>query len=195
MADLLIRRAAAFSRDGTLRRTLIREWDNQKPKVCFIGHNPSTADHEIDDPTVRRWMHFAREWGYGGFVAVNLYPIRATDPGAARRWADWESNGPDWYARDDLDRNVVTISCEAKAAGLVVACWGAIAQDDAWIDHILEAITSGEEPWPSVHVFGLTAGGAPIHPMARGKHRVPNDARPVLWVAGTPTRAESSSSR
>jgi hypothetical protein len=38
-----------------------------------------------------------------------------------------------------------------------------------------------EGPWPSIHVFGLTKSGAPIHLMARGKHRVPDDRMPVVW--------------
>ena len=179
-----IRRGATFAGSDTLRLTLTREWDD-RPKVCFVGHNPSTADHLIDDPTVRRWMHFARAWGRGGFVAVNLYPIRTPYPDGARRWADYERDGPDWWVRDRLHDNVDIIAREAKACGLVVACWGAIAQDEIWIDHVLEHITTGEEPWPSVHVFGLTKAGAPIHPMARGKSRVPDDARPVLWKRGS----------
>jgi hypothetical protein len=185
-----IRRGATFSGNGTLRLTLTREWDH-RPKVCFIGHNPSTADHLVDDPTVRRWMHFARAWGYGGFVAVNLYPIRTPDPTEARTWANWEAR-QDWGARDDLHRNVDLVAQEAKASGLVVACWGAIAQDDGWIEHVLEKITSGAEPWPSVYAFGLTKACAPIHPMARGKSRVPDDAMPIMWRKGTDSNGPSA---
>lgn len=177
---ILIERDATFSRNHQLRLTLTRKWGTGE-KVCFIGHNPSTADHRVDDPTVRRWTHFARAWGYGGFVAVNLYPIRASDVREAWRWADWESNGPDWYARDDMHHNLKVVAREAKEAGLVVACWGAIARDSDWVETVLEEITSGDAPRPDVHVFGLTNGGAPIHPMARGKNRVPANTRPVLW--------------
>jgi hypothetical protein len=184
MTDLLIRRGAVFARDRTLRLTLTRRWADGT-LCCFIGHNPSTADHEIDDPTVRRWMHFARAWGYGGFIAVNLYPIRATDPAQARRWADWENNGPDWCARDDIQHNMEIVATAAKEAALVVACWGAIATDENYIEALIEEIVCGNEPWPDVHVFGLTSGGAPIHPMARGKHRVPDDIKPALWREGT----------
>ena len=179
-ADLLIKRGATFSPERTLRFTLTREWDD-RPMVCFIGHNPSTADHLVDDPTVRRWMHFARAWGRGGLVAVNLYPIRTSDPWQARMWADYERNGSDWWVRDMLTLNVEVIAKEAKACGLVVACWGAIARDGNWNDHVVEQIVSGDEPWPSVYVFRLTAAGAPVHPMARGKHRVPDDAQPIIW--------------
>jgi hypothetical protein len=184
MTDLLIRRHATFARSHTLRLTLTRAWEDDLRRVCFIGHNPSTADHEIDDPTVRRWMHFASAWGYGGFVAVNLYPIRASNPVIAQKWADSEKNGPDWFARDDLMHNLEIVSREAKGSALVVACWSAIANDENWIDRVTEEIVQGIEPWPDIHVFGLTKSGAPIHPMARGKHRVSDDTMPILWRRG-----------
>ncbi|TIW40168.1 MAG: DUF1643 domain-containing protein, partial [Mesorhizobium sp.] len=72
---------------------------------------------------------------------------------------------------------------ESKAADIVVACWGAIAWDDVWIDHVVEAIQSGEAPWPDLYCFGITASGAPKHPMARGLHRIARDQKPILWRA------------
>lgn len=184
MADLLgfdMHRDATFSRGDQNRLTLTRRWDANLPVVCFIGLNPSTADHQTDDPTVRRWMHFAKAWGYGGFVAVNLFPFRSSSPAVCRQWADWVNNGPDWYARDDIVANIDVVAREAKAAALVVACWGAGAWDDGIIDMVVESVMSGEEPWPDMHCFGLTASGAPIHPMARGKHRIPDTAQPIIW--------------
>ena len=171
-----------LSRCCTMRWTLTRRW-GEGPSVCFIGHNPSTADHRIDDPTSRRWQHFARAWGFGGFVAVNIYPYRSATPAEAREWADWEATSA-WDVRDALWKNEDFVQREAKAAGLVVACWGAILRDEAYADHLLEQITSEEEPWPDVHVFGLTRGGAPVHPLARGRNRIPDDARPILWKRG-----------
>lgn len=165
---------ATFARNGSLRLTLTRRWA-LGTHVLFIGHNPSTADHQLDDPTVRRWTHFARAWGHSGFVAVNLYPIRTPDPAECRRWADWEDAGPDWYARDDLQHNVSVVEKEAAEAALVVACWGAIARDTDWIDHVLDAVGK------PVHCLGLTMSGAPIHPMARGRNRVPDDAMPIPY--------------
>ena len=181
-----IARSANLSRCGLFRWTLTRTWSCEGGHVCFIGLNPSTADHASDDPTVRRWTRFAKAWGYGGFTAVNLYPLRTSSPEECRAWARWEENGPDWYARDRiLLENLPLLVREAKAAALVVACWGAGAWDPVFVDHVLEEITTGEAPWPDVHCFGLSKDGHPMHPMARGRCRIPDHARPMLWKAGS----------
>jgi hypothetical protein len=41
--------------------------------------NPSTADGTDDDATIRKCMKFARAWGYGGILVVNLLAWRETD--------------------------------------------------------------------------------------------------------------------
>lgn len=178
--DMEIRRSATLSVDGRLRWTLTRSWGDG-PAVCFIGVNPSAADHTKDDPTVRRWTHFAAAWGYRRFVAVNLYPFRTPSVAECRRLADWERNGPDWYARDDIDQNLDIVVREAKAAALTVACWGGSAWDEMWVEHVVEHIETGEAPWPALHCFGRTESGAPKHPMARGLHRIPDDQQPLVW--------------
>ena len=71
---------AIFSEDRKYRYSLSRIWDESKLVVCFVGLNPSTADENIDDPTIRRCMGYAKNWGYGGFVMVNLFAFRATEP-------------------------------------------------------------------------------------------------------------------
>lgn len=183
-----ITRSARLSRCGACRFTLTRMWAGDGGRVCFIGLNPSAADHRRDDPTVGRWIHFARSWGCAGRTAVNLYPLRSASPAARRTWAQRQAGGPDRSARDRIQRdNLPILVREAKAAALVVACWGAGAWDPAFVDRVLGAIGAGEAPWPDVHCFGLTAGGAPIHPMARGRSRIPDHAKPMLWKVGTPS--------
>lgn len=48
--------------------------------MVFVMLNPSTADAELDDPTIRRCIRFAMREGAGGIVVVNLYAFRATKP-------------------------------------------------------------------------------------------------------------------
>jgi len=174
---------ATYGCNDTLRWTLTREWADGGKSACFLGHNPSTAGHELEDPTTLIWNYFARLWGCNRYTAVNLYPYRSPDPAAARHWADWASTN-DWTVRDLLMQNESIVVREARKADIFVACYGAIAMDNAWNEHLLEAIQEGEWPYPDIYIFGLTANGSPKHPMARGKHRVQRDQQPILWRSG-----------
>jgi hypothetical protein len=77
--------------------------------------NPSTADAEKFDPTVRRCFGFARDWGFGGLEVVNLFALRSTYPEQLKKVSD--PVGPE---------NDAVIRRAVKAADLVVASWGYI---------------------------------------------------------------------
>ncbi len=51
--------SAVISPDGFYRYSLTRVWDNLRPLVVFNLLNPSTADAERNDPTVRKTIGFA----------------------------------------------------------------------------------------------------------------------------------------
>src|SRR5215831_11056020 len=80
MTDLFLERDARISDCGRYRYLLRRTWDHSKPRALFVMLNPSTADAEIDDATIRSCIRLSRERGYGSFEVVNLYAWRATDP-------------------------------------------------------------------------------------------------------------------
>lgn len=63
---------AILNETRTHRFLLWRYWDD-RPRMLFIGLNPSTASELQDDPTIRRLIGFARDWGYGGLYACNLF--------------------------------------------------------------------------------------------------------------------------
>lgn len=75
-----VKKGAVISECGRYRYQLWRIWDEEKPKVLFIMHNPSTADANDDDPTIRRCIAFAKSWGYGGIYVGNISAYRATNP-------------------------------------------------------------------------------------------------------------------
>ena len=74
-----IDKGATLSKCKTYRYSLWRRWDN-KPMVLFIMLNPSTADSNEDDPTIKRCVNYAKAWGYGGIMVGNLFAYRSTDP-------------------------------------------------------------------------------------------------------------------
>lgn len=81
-------KTAIISEDEKYRYQLSRCWDETKPRILFIMLNPSTADANIDDPTIRRVISFAKSWGYGGVYVGNLFAFRSTDPKGLKQIAD-----------------------------------------------------------------------------------------------------------
>jgi hypothetical protein len=158
MSDLFavdeVRREALI--EGEYRYWLTREWEPGKIKMAFIMLNPSTADAEVDDPTIRRCMGFARRDRWGGIVVMNLFAFRATSPADMKRKGAG-AVGPknDWWLKS---------LAEARAGGNgpVVCAWGAhgshLGQDKAVLAILRDA---GVTPLQ----LGLTASGAPRHPL------------------------------
>lgn len=164
------------------RITLSRSW-GPGPRALVIGCNPSTADHRKEDPTSRWWTDWFQTFGYGGYDAANLYPFCTSSPAECRRIVASIDTG-NWDARDKLHFvNLPHVVSLAKRAHKVFVCWGAIAWDTDWINHVVEQIQFGEEPFPDLWCWGTTAAGAPKHPMARGKHRIQKHQPAILWRA------------
>ena len=87
----------AFSPDRVYRYTLLHSWaDMLSPElktIAWIALNPSTADENQLDPTLRRIRGFSAAWGYNSFMMLNAFAFRATDPKEMERAAD--PNGPE----------------------------------------------------------------------------------------------------
>ena len=141
--------------------------------------NPSDAGAEKNDPTMLRVIKFSQSWGYDGCIVVNLYPYISSDPREMWKWSRWLDNGPDWYARDDMMQNLIEIGAAGRMSCLRVLAFGAqpALRDQAWIEQCLERF----EQDGSCACLGRTATGQPIHPLARGKHRVSDAAQPIVW--------------
>ncbi len=165
------------------RIELHRAW-GPGPTACMIGHNPSDAGADRDDPTSNWWIDWCRRFGFGRYVAVNMYPFVTSDPRECYRIVEEINGGVNWSARDALHFvNLPAVVAAAKDADQVFVCWGGIARDAEWIEHVIEAIQFGEPSYPDLWCWGKTASGAPKHPMARGHHRIPRDQAPILWRA------------
>lgn len=78
--NLFEENGAMFSDCGKHREYLWRIWDTEKPKIMFIGLNPSTANADTDDPTIRKITAICKYNEYGGFYMLNLFTFISTDP-------------------------------------------------------------------------------------------------------------------
>lgn len=172
MMELLdgVKADAVLSPDGVYRYALTRDWfPKERGHVLWIMLNPSVADAEQDDPTLRRCQHFARAWGYDGITVVNLFALRSPTPDVLKTHPD-----PVGDANDD----VIESYLDAQGIGLVMAAWGAHGQMRYRDQRV---ITMAHKAARGLHALGFTKAGAPKHPLARGRERVTDDAMPKCY--------------
>lgn len=151
------------------RYALGRTWDWSLPRLHVVMVNPSVADAENDDPTIQRLTGFARRWGYGGLGVINLFALISPDPKALDTHEDPVGSG-----NRAMVEHVLHVA--AKERRPVLAAWGNNGARQRADQHfIAKARAAGVE----MICLGLTQHGHPKHPLARGEHRVPDDAEPV----------------
>jgi hypothetical protein len=179
--------SARFSREGTLRNEIRRWWVKDPTRwAVWLMLNPSIAAEERNDPTARRVTHFSKAFGCDGWIGVNLYPFIASEPSAMWRWANWQAHGPAWDVRDSLLANLRDIEEAARAATIRLVAFGAapIYHDEPWLEQCLEAFgqpADADGADEQFYCLGVNSTGQPLHPLARGKMRVPDGQRPIIW--------------
>jgi hypothetical protein len=146
-----------FSDDGRYRYFLSRPFARKGRTICWIMLNPSTADAEKNDPTVRRCLGFSKElrWDgrriYSSMYVLNLFALRSTDPKALREVDD--PIGPD---------NDAWILRTASRSDLVVCAWGS---HGAHLRRGVNVIGMLRERQVKLHCLGTTKAGYPKHPL------------------------------
>lgn len=144
--------SAWISECGKYRYRLTRRF-GEGPDLVFLMLNPSTADAEQDDPTIRKCLGFARRLGYGGIVVVNLFALRATDPAALWKAPTGEREGP---------ANWAICQSTIRDADVVLA-WGAHARRVP--EKTLHISTYAEQNARRVIVLRRLSDGTPAHPL------------------------------
>lgn len=159
-----VQRDAYLSGCGKYRYELTRVWEPMRPggNVLWVMLNPSTADASIDDPTIRRCVGFSRAWGYGSLTVVNLFALRATNPGEL--YHHGEPVGPE---------NDEVIGLCAEAAELVIVAWGNHGFHRGRDTAVLRLLDYVGRP---VQCLGLTKFDRPRHPLY-----VPAKTKPVAF--------------
>lgn len=113
----------------------------------FVGLNPSTADENSDDPTLRRCINYAKAWGYGGVCMANLFAFRATKPSDMKAFkAPIGSENNKWLKK------------LAKDAVIIVAAWG---NHGSYLDRSKQV----KELIPNMYCLNVNKSGEPAHPL------------------------------
>ncbi|MBX2837480.1 MAG: DUF1643 domain-containing protein, partial [Gammaproteobacteria bacterium] len=140
---------AEFSACGQYRYLLTRRWERRcakKRTVCFIGLNPSTADAETNDPTVRKCIAIADQLGFKQLLLVNLFAYRATEPKDLKLSSEPLGELTDHYLLQAV-----------KLSGTVVACWGNHGQFLGRDQEVLNMLPG------KLHCLKRNATGTPAH--------------------------------
>jgi hypothetical protein len=159
---------ASISDCGTYRYTLTRELGGERTLVAF-GLNPSKATAEIDDPTIRKDIGFAKIWGCERVLKINAYGYRATDPGDMKRArkAGVDTIGPD---NDDVIRRALGMALLTN--GVLLVAWGNHIELKRQQEIATAIRFSGVTPM----CLGTNKNGTPVHELYQ-----PYDRQLVAW--------------
>jgi len=113
--------------------------------------NPSTADANVDDPTIRRCIGFAKREGCGGLVVVNLYAYRATNPDDLLK-----AINPIGSPETEIHLNKAV----AEIDGPLIAAWGAFTVRGAHPAYWIK-----QRYGDRLMCLGRTKDGHPRHPL------------------------------
>lgn len=148
--SLLLSKSALLSPCAKYRYRLERRWTDG-PAMAFIMLNPSTADANHDDPTIRRCIGFARREGFGAMTVGNLFAWRATDARQIKEVTD-----PVGSENDRILRDIVT------SAILSVCAWG---NHGSFMGRDVEVLKLFKRLKKRPHCLKLTKEGSPAHPL------------------------------
>jgi hypothetical protein len=135
-----------FSDDHKYRFSLWKIWNDNLPKILFIGLNPSNGNEENPDPTIIRVTSFAKEWGFGGFYLVNLFTYITSDPTKIYESVD-PAKLSDFYINKFSER------CDK-----IVFAWGKFGQAKERAKKVIKM-------FPNAYVLYINNDGSPRHPL------------------------------
>lgn len=139
-----------FSENRIYRYTLWRETGclGGGGYVQFILLNPSDANEERNDPTVRRCVAYGLRWQFALVCITNLFAYVSPDPDDLLR------------VRDPIgplnDERLISIS---KNARMIVAAWGIHGKFFGRHDKVKDLFAG------RLHCFGTNKDGTPKHPL------------------------------
>jgi len=160
--------SAEFSPCKLFRYKLTREWaepNEKRRNILFVMLNPSTADENVFDPTVRRCFGFAQRWGFNSMAVGNIYAYRATDPKDMLKARDEGT----FIVGKDNDSALFELASEADK---IICAWGAMKWAKVRSQKVINFLTR----WYPDKLYCLkkSKDGSPCHPLY-----LRNDLEPI----------------
>lgn len=157
-APVITERDAEISTCGLYRYSLTRIWGDGQ-RVCWVMLNPSTADAEQDDPTIRRCISFSQRLRAGMIEVVNLYAYRSPNP---RDLVDSLHAGINIVGPD----NDMYIRQAVGLADRTIVAWGASAPKGLRGIRVGQRVELVSQAVCGVaFCLGFTSNGQPRHPL------------------------------
>ena len=153
---------ACFSENRKYRYRLGRFVGAADHRLLFIMLNPSKANETHNDPTIRRCIGFARDWGFGTLEVVNLFALMATHPNELRSADEPVGKHNDFHIR-----------AAVKSADKVICAWG---NHGSYMTRAAKALDLTRHAAQLCHI-GINKSGEPRHPL-----HLPKSATPIEWT-------------
>lgn len=130
----------------------------QKPLIC-IGINPSTAQPDDLDNTLKSVQRIALGNGYDSFLMFNVYAQRATDPDAMEKVCN------PLLHRENMEAFRYVLSLSYSPA--IWAAWGAVIEKRGYLkDCLRDMLDIGRKYGAQWYCAGaITKKGHPHHPL------------------------------
>jgi hypothetical protein len=114
----------------------------------FVGLNPSTANEDTNDPTIRSVIRIAKYHGYGGAYMTNGFSFVSTDPSK--------------LVRDEVNQalNDLWLVSISKLCATIVFAWGTF--------NVMAETGRDKElgyMFPQAMALGINKNGSPKHPL------------------------------
>lgn len=131
--------------------------EGKKPLACF-GINPSIAEPENLDNTIKSVDRLAKNNGFDSWIMLNVYPQRATNPNELHKIINEESH----------ERNLREIEKVLKEYKPIIwASWGTLIKKRGYLSTCLKEIVkiSKKHNCEWVSIGKISKDGHPHHPL------------------------------
>jgi hypothetical protein len=126
--------------------------------LVVLGVNPSTATDVCHDKTVAKVVGFSTRHGFDGWLMLNIYPQRATNPSDLGH-----ERHEEWHSQNIIEIRKLVSSLRRPT---IWAAWGDVIEKRRFLlDCLCDIVASMEQYRPKwCHMGTLTQKGHPRHP-------------------------------